>query len=31
MTTNDVAETYTFKEHSSFGLLEGTVVIVEKK
>jgi hypothetical protein len=31
MTTNDVAETYTFKESSNLGLIEGTVVIVEKK
>lgn len=31
MTTNDVAETYTFKENSSFGLIEGTVVIFENK
>lgn len=31
MATNDVAESYTFKESSSFGLVQGTVVIVEKK
>lgn len=31
MSTNDVAETYTFKESSNLGLVEGTVVIVEKK
>lgn len=31
MATNDVAESYTFRESSSFGLVQGTVVIVEKK
>ena len=31
MATNDVADTYTFKESSSFGVVQGTVVIVEKK
>ena len=31
MTTNDVAETYTFTEKSSFGLLEGKAIFHEKK
>ena len=31
MKTNDVAETYTFKEHSSFGVIEGTVIISERR
>lgn len=31
MATNDVADTYTFKESSSLGIVQGTVVIVEKK
>jgi hypothetical protein len=31
MTTNDVSETYTFKEFSNFGVIEGTVTIMEKK
>ena len=31
MTANDVAETYEFKESSSFGVMEGTIIIVEKK
>lgn len=31
MAANDVAETYEFKESSSYGVMEGTIVIVEKK
>jgi hypothetical protein len=31
MNENDVAETYSFKEESSFGLLEGNLVIIESK
>jgi hypothetical protein len=31
MTENDKAETYKFKEDSNFGVLEGTVKIVEHK
>ena len=31
MTTNDVAETYEFNESSSWGILEGKVIIQEKK
>ena len=31
MTESDVAETYTFKEDSNFGVWEGTVTIVETK
>jgi uncharacterized lipoprotein YehR (DUF1307 family) len=31
MTEKDVAETYTFQEESSFGILEGTYIITEKK
>jgi hypothetical protein len=31
MTTNDVAEIYTFKEFSSMGIVEGTVILKEKK
>lgn len=31
MTSNEVAETYTFKEKSSFGVYEGTVIFVESK
>lgn len=31
MTSNDVAETYEFVESSSYGLLEGTVIIRERK
>jgi hypothetical protein len=31
MVSNDVAETYEFKESSSYGLLNGTVVIKETK
>lgn len=31
MTDNDVAETYTFNESSSWGIFEGTVIISEKK
>jgi hypothetical protein len=31
MRENDVAESYTFKESSSFGLVQGTVFIVESK
>lgn len=31
MTSNDVAETYEFVESSSYGVLEGTVIIRERK
>lgn len=31
MNENDVAETYTFKEHSNFGMLQGTYIIKESK
>ena len=31
MDSNDVAETYTFHEESSFGVLEGTYTIIERK
>jgi hypothetical protein len=31
MTEDDVAETYTFQEDSTMGVLEGTVTIVESK
>ena len=31
MTENDIAETYCFEEDSEFGMLEGTVIIVEHK
>jgi hypothetical protein len=31
MTDDDVAQTYTFNESSSWGILEGTVTISEKK
>jgi hypothetical protein len=31
MTTNDVVETYTFKEKSSHGLMEGSVTLIETK
>lgn len=31
MKTNDVAESYSFKESSSWGLLQGIVTIVETK
>lgn len=31
MTANDVAETYEFKESSSMGLVNGTVIIKETK
>lgn len=31
MTEGDKAETYTFQEESSWGLMEGTVTIIEKK
>lgn len=31
MTDKDVAETYTFKEDSTFGVMQGTVTIVESK
>lgn len=31
MTDSDVAETYKFKEDSTFGVLEGTVTIKESK
>ena len=31
MREGEVAESYTFKESSSFGLIQGTVVIIESK
>ena len=31
MKANDEAETYTFQEESSWGLMEGTVTIIETK
>lgn len=31
MNENDVAETHTFQQSSDFGIIEGTVTIVEKK
>lgn len=31
MTENDIAETHTFQQSSSFGFFEGTVTIVESK
>lgn len=31
MNVTDVAETYTFREESSFGLMEGKVVFIESK
>lgn len=31
MNATDVAETYEFKEHSSYGVMEGTVIIKESK
>ena len=31
MHTNDVAENYTFKESSSWGILQGTVILKETK
>jgi hypothetical protein len=31
MTENDIAETYCFEEDSEFGIIEGTVTIVEHK
>lgn len=31
MTSNDVAETYSFQEKSRFGMLEGTITIHESK
>lgn len=31
MTTGDSAQIYTFQEKSSFGLLEGTVTVIETK
>jgi hypothetical protein len=31
MNSNDVAETYQFQEESSWGVVEGTFNIVEKK
>ena len=31
MTDADIAETHTFKESSNFGLIEGTVTIIEKR
>lgn len=31
MTENDIAEIHTFHQSSNFGVLEGTVTIIEKK
>jgi hypothetical protein len=31
MTSTDVAETYTFKEQSSYGIFQGSVIILESK
>jgi len=31
MRENEVAEEHTFQEYSSFGILQGTVIIVEKR
>ena len=31
MTVTDVAETYTFKEQSNYGILQGEVIITESK
>lgn len=31
MTATDVAETYTFKEQSNYGILQGEVIITESK
>lgn len=31
MTANDVAETHVFQESSTFGVVEGTVTIIESK
>mgnify|MGYP000110668888 CR=1 FL=1 len=31
MTANDTPETYTFKEKSSFGIIEGSVTLIETK
>ncbi len=31
MTSSDKAETYTFRESSSFGIIEGKIVVTEKK
>lgn len=31
MKSNDSAETYTFQEESGFGIVEGSVTIIEKK
>lgn len=31
MTATDVVETYTFKEQSSYGIMQGTVIIKESK
>lgn len=31
MTENDIAETHTFQQSSNFGVLEGTVTIIETK
>lgn len=31
MRTNETAETYTFKESSSWGMFQGTVTVVESK
>lgn len=31
MTENDIAETHTFQQSSSFGFFEGTVTIIESK
>ena len=31
MTATDIAETYEFKEQSSYGIMQGTVIIKESK
>ena len=31
MTASDTAETYTFQEKSSYGMMEGTITIIEHK
>lgn len=31
MNSNDTPETYEFKEKSNFGMVEGTVIVIEKR
>jgi hypothetical protein len=31
MTSTDIAETYTFREESSFGIIQGKVIFIESK